>query len=281
VPSGAGDVPTGTSTGPDEEPRDPEAPGDGDGDVPAGTSTGPHEEEDEPEVSAARALVEVCASVLANGLRGDARPPVTVIVHVDEEVLRDPDAPGCSYVEGQGGISGHVARRLACESPVVPVLFRRNGAVEPAGTTRSVPARMRDALVTRDRGCRFPGCSNRRFLHAHHVRYWSEGGPTTLANLVCLCSRHHALVHEGGWKLELGPSGDLRVQMPSGTELPAVGPTTRSAGGGLQSANNELGIDVGPDTIAVGEGAMDLHYIVENLQYCVHGPHVYPHAAGG
>ncbi|WP_460433351.1 HNH endonuclease [Angustibacter speluncae] len=37
---------------------------------------------------------------------------------------------------------------------------------------------------------------------AHHVIWWSRGGPTTIENLALLCSRHHTKIHaqpEHGW----------------------------------------------------------------------------------
>ena len=83
------------------------------------------------------------------------------------------------------------ARRLACDASVV-----RNGR-----KTRTIPPALRRRYA-RDRGCRFPGCENRRFLDAHHVHHWARGGETTADNLVLLCRRHHRLVHEGGWHVD-------------------------------------------------------------------------------
>jgi hypothetical protein len=54
--------------------------------------------------------------------------------------------------------------------------------------------------------CRFPGCTRRRKLHAHHVTEWSKGGATDLDNLVLLCSRHHTIVHRDGFQLRLDPA---------------------------------------------------------------------------
>ena len=52
------------------------------------------------------------------------------------------------------------------------------------------------ALAARDRGCTWPGCMTPPALcEAHHVIWWSRGGPTTLDNLALLCHRHHTQVH--------------------------------------------------------------------------------------
>ena len=48
----------------------------------------------------------------------------------------------------------------------------------------------------------------RRREHDTH-KHWADGGPQTLPNLVLLCRRHHRLVHEEGWKLELGERREL------------------------------------------------------------------------
>ncbi|HEY8143238.1 MAG TPA: HNH endonuclease signature motif containing protein, partial [Kofleriaceae bacterium] len=58
------------------------------------------------------------------------------------------------------------------------------------------------ALQSRDRGCRFPGCTNRRFVDGHHIVHWIDGGETSLGNTVLLCRRHHRYVHECGFSME-------------------------------------------------------------------------------
>lgn len=39
--------------------------------------------------------------------------------------------------------------------------------------------------------CTIPGCSSRRNLHAHHIRFRSAGGSDEPANLATLCAAHH------------------------------------------------------------------------------------------
>lgn len=77
---------------------------------------------------------------------------------------------------------------------------------------RLVSARLRRLLEVRDRHCAFPGCRvDVSRTQAHHVLPWEMGGPTTLSNLILLCSRHHHTVHEGGWVMQasgLGAAAD-------------------------------------------------------------------------
>ena len=115
-----------------------------------------------------------------------------VVVHLDGEKAHLHDGPN---------ISRETARRLSCDACVCGVLM---GDLETLdlGRTQRLPNRaQRRALMVRDGGCRFPGCPERRYVEAHHVVHWIDGGPTDLANLVLLCWRHHHAVHDGGFRL--------------------------------------------------------------------------------
>ncbi len=219
------------------------------------------------ETAAADALVGLCASVLEQGLGPElADPHVSVLVHVDEQVLSDPGTEGCAHIEGVGAVAGHLARRLACEAAVSRLVFAADGTVEPTGATRVVPRAMRRALQARDGGCRFPGCTTRRFLHAHHVVFWSKGGPTALSNLVTLCGAHHRLVHEGGYELELQPNGALKVIKDDGSELEAVPRTAATGGtGGLAAAHRRQGLQIDDTTLSYGGERFDLGLTIDAL----------------
>jgi hypothetical protein len=85
---------------------------------------------------------------------------------------------------------------------------------------REVSAGLRELLGGLDgERCRFPGCTRHRKLHAHHVRFWSDGGPTDLANLVLVCARHHTLVHSQGFQLVLHPDRRLEVHTADGVPV--------------------------------------------------------------
>jgi hypothetical protein len=75
------------------------------------------------------------------------------------------------------------------------------GPLDVGRRTRTIPPALRRALELRDAGCRFPGCGL-RFTDGHHVRHWIDGGETSLSNCMLLCSHHHRLMHEGGWRVE-------------------------------------------------------------------------------
>ena len=56
------------------------------------------------------------------------------------------------------------------------------------------------ALIARDGGCSFPGCDRPpEWCERHHIRAWSDGGPTDLDNLTLLCAYHHHTFAGRGW----------------------------------------------------------------------------------
>jgi len=74
-------------------------------------------------------------------------------------------------------------------------------------------------MRARDKGCRFPGCTNTHFVDGHHVKHWANGGETSLNNLVQLCRHHHRLVHEGGFACERVEDGKFVFRDPTGRLL--------------------------------------------------------------
>jgi hypothetical protein len=99
-----------------------------------------------------------------------------------------------------GAVLGpETARRLACDASLTRVVIDPDSQPLDVGRrTRLIPAAIRTALVVRDRGCTYPGCDRGpQWTDAHHVRHWSDGGTTSLDNLVLLCRQHHRTVHEG------------------------------------------------------------------------------------
>jgi hypothetical protein len=114
-------------------------------------------------------------------------------------------------------MAAETARRLACDSTVVRILENEKGEPLDVGRkTRTIPPGIRRALQARDHGCRFPGCSFKRYVDGHHVRHWADGGETKLGNLVTLCRFHHRLVHEGQVGIRILDDGAFRFVKPNG-----------------------------------------------------------------
>ena len=198
-------------------------------------------------VNDADALMEVAEGSLAGG--PPPRPAGErhqVVIHAEGQVLAaGGEAPGCRIEDGPA-ICSESARRLACDASLVSV----------GRKTRVVPPAMRRALDARDEGrCRFPGCENRRWVDAHHIVHWARGGETKLGNLVLLCSRHHRLVHEGGFSLARKPDGELVFRRPDGRPVPTVPSPIRGSHAELREGNREAGLEILPGaSMSLGRG---------------------------
>jgi len=161
----------------------------------------------------ADALVAVAESMLDHGpATRDGGDRYQAVVVVDAEVLVD-DTDGTCEVEDGPSIDPETARRIACDAHILAILRGRGGeALDVGRSTRSIPRAIRRALRHRDGGCRFPGCTQTRYVDGHHVVHWAHGGPTALDNLVLLCRFHHRAVHEGGFgPAALGGHRGVRV----------------------------------------------------------------------
>jgi hypothetical protein len=162
----------------------------------------------------ADALVEIAKSYLAAGSdkKTCTADHYQVTVHVDEKALRgNPDT------ESKSDLPIETVRRLCCDGSLVPVTEDKNRNPLNVGRKhRVVQPALKRALLARDKCCRFPGCTHERWLDAHHVVHWADGGKTSLENTLLLCSRHHRLLHEGGFEIKPGADGEWHFRNASG-----------------------------------------------------------------
>ena len=160
------------------------------------------------------------------GTRVGEETRVAEKAHTAEEA---PKEDTTCRIDGFGGITSATAQRLSCEALISGAIKDANGDVLMLGRSkRLVSKRQRLALSARDIGCQFPGCQARRRCDAHHIRPWSQGGPTDLDNLVLLCRAHHTVVHKHQLRIERtsdsfagalqGPAA-FTFFLPDGTEL--------------------------------------------------------------
>jgi len=183
-----------------------------------------------------------------------------VNVHVDHEVLLEPDptltepapttraddsaesrrpardassdgSPASTVQHGQAhyqhgpAMTAEMARRLLCDT-TFRLWADDLSTGRPLGygrTRRTVTAVQRRLLLQRDHGrCAVPGCSNTRFLHAHHVVHWLYGGRTDPDNLVMLCTHHHGQVHDGHLRIGAGGGGRFTFHTGDGRIIAPV-----------------------------------------------------------
>ena len=167
-------------------------------------------------------------------------------------------------------VSAETSRRMACDASVVH--WHEGKDSEPLNIgrkSRTIPPSIRRALKRRDHGCRFPGCSCSRFVDAHHITHWADGGETCVDNLVLLCRRHHRLVHEGGFGVHSETCGDIRFSFPDGRTM-AAGPDGRFRGNvvSITRKNRKNGLDITSETLPpmwTGE-TMDYDLAILGLQ---------------
>ena len=197
------------------------------------------------------------ASAYLSGNDGKRNPndDYLVTIHVDQSAL----------VNGNGRSSLPIesVKRLCCDGQAVVIGEDEKGEPLNIGRkTRTVPTAIKRALVARDKRCSFPGCHHTRFVDAHHVEHWSAGGETSLDNLMLLCSQHHKLVHEGGFRIERDYQNQWFFKRPDGRAVPACGYQTKDImdddieniselfnnppAGGLSTGLKSLGSALGP-----------------------------------
>jgi hypothetical protein len=159
----------------------------------------------------ADALVLLCERA-RSGQLGGSRPIAGAEIVMSHDVfaghpLARLDGLQCEIADF-GPIARVTAERLLCDCALGRVVTGRSQILDLGRRTRTVPDRLRRAIVLRDEHCQFPGCrAPASWCDAHHLVLWTDGGPTNLDNCTLLCRRHHVAVHEGGWKLVRGPDG--------------------------------------------------------------------------
>ena len=174
----------------------------------------------------ADALAAMAETWLANGPAiSSAADRYQVLLHVTAET------PAESHLQDGPHVTAETSKRTCCDASISRLISDDKGEPISIGRkSRVIPPPMRRALRARDRGCRFPGCTHRYFIDGHHIKHWSDGGETSLDNLVQLCRQHHRLVHEGGFGCERNKAGSIVFRTPSGQVIDDTGITPRCRG---------------------------------------------------
>jgi hypothetical protein len=200
-------------------------------------------------------LFRAAADGMADERDHEALTP-EVVVHVDADVLtgvadsEDQDTLHRAHLEGGPAVSRAVIERLACDARISLTTHAEDGRTLDIGRSSRRPSpRQRKALLRRDSGCAMPGCQRARFLHAHHVVFWSRGGRTSVDNLVLLCGRHHRLLHEGAFSIEALGRQRFRFRDADGAAL-EYAPTLRGDRGRMSAVYAAPdGRPIDPDTV--------------------------------
>jgi Domain of unknown function (DUF222) len=107
-------------------------------------------------------------------------------------------------LSGPGGLASFLRRRqlgARLGGPSLPL---------DIGYAETIPAGIRNAVVLRDRHCRWAGGCDQpaSACEVHHTKHKANGGTTSVKDCVLLCWFHHQVViHRWGWTLVLNPDG--------------------------------------------------------------------------
>ena len=168
--------------------------GPGDGRAPREPAPGEHK----------RGRADLAAGSGSTARTAGEGPQAMVHVRVDYDALvrEKVEAGELCEIPGVGPIPVDVARRLAADSVLSVLVTDGVDVTAVAHRGRTIPAAVRRALVERDPTCVVPGCEVAEHLEIDHLRPFSAGGPTELANLARLCHWHHYLKTHQGYRLE-------------------------------------------------------------------------------
>ena len=156
---------------------------------------------------------------------GDPGPRAVVNVFVDHQVLVSgvASAEDTCEIQGLGSIPAETAQALL-EDSILRVLVTDGCDVRAISKdSRTIPVRLRRAIVARDRVCVVPGCDRSALLEIDHIIPRHQHGPTELANLCRLCKSHHAMKTILGYRIT-GKPGAWVWETPSDQEGPRPPP---------------------------------------------------------
>ncbi len=147
-------------------------------------------------------------------------------LRAERAVRRLITARAADLLSGPGGLAAYLRTRLPDDLVASVSLPLDIGAV-----TDTIPVHLRRAVTIRDPHCRFPGCTQpATTCQPHHIIPRSQGGPTSLANLINLCTFHHLIaIHRWGWAITLHPDGTTTATSPDGRTLRSHSPPATAA----------------------------------------------------
>ncbi|MFJ2759706.1 DUF222 domain-containing protein [Nocardioides sp. NPDC087217] len=135
----------------------------------------------------------------------------TVFITMSLEDLRKDLGTAALGFDGEQ-ITAAEARRMACNADLVPVVLGTDSEILDFGrTARLAYPVQHKALRLRDKCCQAEDCdAPAAWTEAHHLRPWSAGGRTDLANMVLLCASDHRRIHDPDYTYERLPDGRIR-----------------------------------------------------------------------
>ena len=120
-------------------------------------------------------------------------------------------------LDGIGPVTQTTLERISCGATIQRVVMAGKSIMLDMGrnTRLATPTQAR-AVRIRDSGCIFPSCDRpAQWCDIHHVYGWTHHGETNVDCLVCLCTRHHTLIHNSKWTITINPDGTFTTTHPT------------------------------------------------------------------
>lgn len=149
-------------------------------------------------------------AALILGLRAERPGPPAV----RNQMIVVAQANGSVHIPGVGSLPTSETTHLDCISDLYGLVFSADGQPLWMGDrVRLATDGQWRPLIVRDGGCGGCGAEPSR-CEAHHIRWVRPGGPTDIDNLVLVCSHHHHLIHDKGWRVCWGADGTWMLAPP-------------------------------------------------------------------
>ena len=174
-------------------------------------------------VDALEDLVRLCVELDRLRQDGQTRPGTTAAWAALEQAVI---GKAVDLLSGPGGLASFLRRRqlgARLGGPSLPL---------DIGYAETIPPGIRNAVIRRDRKCRWAGGCNQpaAACEVHHTKHKANGGLTSTKDCVLLCSFHHQVaIHRWGWTLVLNPDGTTTAWNKDKTKvLHSHGPPARA-----------------------------------------------------
>ncbi|MET3960686.1 5-methylcytosine-specific restriction endonuclease McrA [Marmoricola sp. OAE513] len=176
--------------------------------------------EDSLNVRRAQALGELARGQQALVLAADGEPvapacprDMTLYVHLrPEEALVHLENAGCQVLT-----KDQLTRWINTGDAKVVIKPVIDLNQTHSTTAYTIPDRIREQVILRDRTCIFPHCNrSARRCDLDHIEPYDQGGTTSTGNLAPLCRRHHRYKTHGRWSYTMVEPGVYLWRSPLG-----------------------------------------------------------------
>jgi Domain of unknown function (DUF222) len=146
-------------------------------------------------------LVQLCTELHRRRQQDRPAPDTTPAWEALEQAII---GKAVDLLSGPGGLASFLRRSqlgVRLGGPSLPL---------DIGYSQSIPAGIRNAVILRDRHCRWAGRCDQpaAACEVHHTKHKANGGKTSVKDCILLCWFHHQVViHRWGWTLVLNPDG--------------------------------------------------------------------------